>query len=338
MGGHHLGLASPFVPGLVGHPPPPCLPLISSAMAFDSRAAAAAHQLPHRLRFPGVRAPVNLHQGFPPSRSELELKLETSPCREEKPGRPVSHIQPYQDQRTGSAAESEELKTEILSSGDKIMGENMCNSEQPSSVGPLAPELARSEAGSRHTEADGGCGGEQLEAATTEEVKSTGSVDETMLEEDEEEEEEEEEDAMEVDSPEEKIAGFEEPLQATNSIVNELIKKFGFNDIHEYQEAFRKALHESCGPGVSTEDKNRDSEEKEEKVMSGLEEEGTQATAQKDEARPLRLRENLSLMDPEAGSLDLSKPLFHNSGSNMALRLWASPARSCCLQGSGCLG
>ena len=37
----------------------------------------------------------------------------------------------------------------------------------------------------------------------------------------------------------------ESPDNNTPSIVSELIKKFGFNDLKEYQEAFRKAIQES---------------------------------------------------------------------------------------------
>ena len=83
------------------------------------------------------------------------------------------------------------------------------------------------------------------EESQEEEQHSSGSVDEELLEED---------DGMETKPGEEEEGTTEEkPLSAPaevsppNSLVGELMNKFGFSDILEYQEAYRKAVQESRG-------------------------------------------------------------------------------------------
>ena len=83
------------------------------------------------------------------------------------------------------------------------------------------------------------------EESHEEEQHSSGSVDEELLEEDE---------VMETKPSEEEEGTTEEkpvstPAEASppNSLVGELMNKFGFSDILEYQEAYRKAVQESRG-------------------------------------------------------------------------------------------
>ena len=120
--------------------------------------------------------------------------------------------------------------------------------------------------------------------------KSSGSVDENMLEEEEEDEADEEE------------KGSEESVE-TQSIVSQLIKKFGFNDIKEYQEAFRKAVEESGGA------KSEEDSSKTEDKRSPTPE--TEVTGK--DTKPLRLREDITMMSSQVNSLDLAQPLLNSS-------------------------
>ena len=124
-----------------------------------------------------------------------------------------------------------------------------------------------------------------------EEQHSSGSVDEELLEED---------DTM--DTGESKTAEEENPEPSDgkdaetekevapskhHSLVGELMNKFGFNDILEYQEAYRKAVQESRGANDLEADNNN--EEETNKATNGL-----------------KLRSDITI-DPERNLTDLSK-------------------------------
>ena len=134
----------------------------------------------------------------------------------------------------------------------------------------------------------------------TEDNKSSGSVDENMLEEEEEEPEEEEEELAEKD---EKASSSEESVE-TQSIVSQLIRKFGFNDIQEYQEAFRKAVQESGSTNKSDEDSSKTEDKRSQ--TPDLEVTG-------EDTKPLRLREDITMMSSKVNSLDQAQPLLNSS-------------------------
>ena len=125
----------------------------------------------------------------------------------------------------------------------------------------------------------------------SEDNKSSGSVDENMME----EEEEVEDDLVDRDD---KASSSDDSVE-TQSIVSQLITKFGFNDIQEYQEAFRKAVQES---GSATTDKSREDLSKTE-----LSPDSNRDT------KPLRLRDDITMMSSEVNSLDLAQPLLNSS-------------------------
>ena len=117
-----------------------------------------------------------------------------------------------------------------------------------------------------------------------EEQHSSGSVDEELLEEDTDTKTAEEEipEPSESLKPE-MVASPSNP----HSLVGELMNKFGFNDILEYQEAYRKAVQESRDATDLIADNNNQEETK--KATNGL-----------------KLRSDITI-DPERNLSDLSK-------------------------------
>ena len=123
-----------------------------------------------------------------------------------------------------------------------------------------------------------------------EEQHSSGSVDEELLEEDDTMDTgetkttgEEIPEPSESDQKTEKLASPSNP----HSLVGELMNKFGFNDILEYQEAYRKAVQESREATDLMADNNNTEETK--KATNGL-----------------KLRSDITI-DPERNFSDLSK-------------------------------
>lgn len=123
-----------------------------------------------------------------------------------------------------------------------------------------------------------------------EEQHSSGSVDEELLEEDTDAMDTGDNKTAEEEIPEpseslkpEKVASPSNP----HSLVGELMNKFGFNDILEYQEAYRKAVQESRDATDLIADNNNQEETK--KATNGL-----------------KLRSDITI-DPERNLSDLSK-------------------------------
>ena len=123
-----------------------------------------------------------------------------------------------------------------------------------------------------------------------EEQHSSGSVDEELLEEDTDAMDTGDTKTAEEEIPEpsdslkpEKVASPSNP----HSLVGELMNKFGFNDILEYQEAYRKAVQESRDAPDLLADNNNQEETK--KATNGL-----------------KLRSDITI-DPERNLSDLSK-------------------------------
>ncbi len=205
---------------------------------------------------------------------------------------PQSHINLHQTLETSShnLQFRSELKTEekLQESDQRPEEKGFSNSEEKS------PEkMVDGNEDSEMCAPDSSSSQEKGLEEETDENKSSGSVDENMME----EESELEEDLVERD---EKVLTRDDSLE-TQSIVSQLIKKFGFNDIKEYQEAFRKAVQESGGV-TTTEDKPEDKRSQTpEDEISGR------------SSKPLRLREDMTLMSSQVNSLDLAQPLLNSS-------------------------
>ena len=145
------------------------------------------------------------------------------------------------------------------------------------------------------------------EESQEEEQHSSGSVDEELLEED---------DGMETKPSEEEEGTTEDkpvsiPAEASpsNSLVGELMNKFGFSDILEYQEAYRKAVQESRGSSKDMEMAN-DNNNEEEKISD----------QQHKEQNGLKLRNDITI-DSQPNFNKLSKSeIFQNFQTLKRLR------------------
>ena len=145
------------------------------------------------------------------------------------------------------------------------------------------------------------------EESQEEEQHSSGSVDEELLEED---------DGMETKpgeeeegTPEEKPVSAPAEVSPPNSLVGELMNKFGFSDILEYQEAYRKAVQESRGSLKDMEMSGGDNNNDEDKISD-----------QHKEPNGLKLRNDITI-DSQPNFNKLSKSeIFQNFQTLKRLR------------------
>ena len=145
------------------------------------------------------------------------------------------------------------------------------------------------------------------EESHEEEQHSSGSVDEELLEEDEvmETKPGEEEEAT---TTEEKPVSAPAEVSTSNSLVGELMNKFGFSDILEYQEAYRKAVQESRG-SLKDMEIDGDNNNEEEKISD-----------QHKEQNGLKLRNDITI-DSQPNFNKLSKSeIFQNFQTLKRLR------------------
>ena len=228
---------------------------------------------PFDMRAPHIRYPpqsnINLHQTLEtrnlPFRSELQ-----SP---EKLGDVYERPEPAGEKDKPSITEQENIAPAV---------EEERRSKQP-------------EADEQKCVPDSSSSQEKGEEEGPEDIKSSGSVDENMMEEDDEIEDE-------AGDRDEKTSSSDESME-TQSIVSQLIKKFGFNDIQEYQEAFRKAVQESGGKNQSEELSKSDDK----RSLT------PQGETHFQDTNPLRLREDITMMSSKVNSLDLAQPLLSSS-------------------------
>ena len=310
-GQHPLGLQNPFAQGLA-RPPPPCLPLLPPGAGggnpFDIRTA--------RLRYPGGGdGSLNLQQGLE-SRPNLAFRADQhlkqagagagADGGDQEAGGGDAHLAALQKLDQLTARESGKPASLADKSGPEIVKEEM---EEEGQDDVAAEDLAATGADTENQKCvpDSSSCPERLTEDMSEDNKSSGSVDENMMEEDEDNEDGDRED---------KASSSDESLE-TQSIVSQLIKKFGFNDIQEYQEAFRKAMQESGGGdgggsgGVVQADQVNAGEGDKRPVSPRPE-------PNPKDSNPLRLREDITLMSSGVNSLDLAQPLLsttHNFDS-----------------------
>ena len=146
------------------------------------------------------------------------------------------------------------------------------------------------------------------EESQQEEQHSSGSVDEELLEEEEPKPGEEEE-AITEEKPG-VLSSSSTPAEVSppNSLVGELMNKFGFSDILEYQEAYRKAVQESRGSSTDMEI-DGDNNNEEDKVSDPPREQNG-----------LKLRSDITI-DPEQNFNKLSRSeIFQNFETLKRLR------------------
>ena len=108
---------------------------------------------------------------------------------------------------------------------------------------------------------------------------------------------------------EEKAVSAPAEVSPSNSLVGELMNKFGFSDILEYQEAYRKAVQESRGSSKDMELDGSDNNNDEEKISE-----------QHKEQNGLKLRNDITI-DSQPNFNKLSKSeIFQNFQTLKRLR------------------
>ena len=160
---------------------------------------------------------------------------------------------------------------------------------------------------------------------------SSGSVDEDLLDENMEEDEEDDEEAEDLTTKSMSTShstptttpvpssSSERPGPLVGSMIGDLMNKFGFNDIQEYQEAYRKALQESGAAKLSDRSNNNNNS------INSIEDHRSK-TPQENGSRKeglLRLRDDIAKAVPGVNPLDLAtNPFFAAaSGFDAAKRL-----------------
>ena len=202
-----------------------------------------------------------------------------------------------EDSSTGQSkvsSSSKEEDKEIASCVDTYEEDNIVALEESEESGKPKPALENGQQEEEVCVPDSSNNeGEEEPGASDdcpEEQHSSGSVDEELLEEDTDAMDTGDTKTAEEEIPEpsdslkpEKVASPSNP----HSLVGELMNKFGFNDILEYQEAYRKAVQESRDAPDLIADNNNQEETK--KATNGL-----------------KLRSDITI-DPERNLSDLSK-------------------------------
>eukprot|EP00095_Tigriopus_kingsejongensis_P010563 snap_masked-scaffold421_size176100-processed-gene-0.20 protein:Tk10563 transcript:snap_masked-scaffold421_size176100-processed-gene-0.20-mRNA-1 annotation:"b-cell lymphoma" len=141
---------------------------------------------------------------------------------------------------------------------------------------------------------------------------SSGSVDEELMDDAMEEEEAEDLTTKSMSTPTSTPtttpvpSSSSERMASNGSMLGDLMSKFGFSDIQEYQEAYRKALQES---GAKLNDRSNNN-------VDDL----RSKTPQENGEKPLRLREDITKNVPAVNSLDLANP-YMGFGYDAAKRL-----------------
>ena len=146
---------------------------------------------------------------------------------------------------------------------------------------------------------------------------SSGSVDEDLLDDNMEEDEDDDEEAEDLTTKSLSTShstptttpvpssSSERPGPLVGSMIGDLMNKFGFNDIQEYQEAYRKALQESGAAKLSDRSNNN----------NNIIEEHRSKTPQENGNRGLlRLRDDIAKAMPGVNPLDLATNPFLSGG------------------------
>jgi len=313
MGNPHLGLHNPFS-GSLERPPLFGRPSVSSTHETVSRPSSVAStgtppvmglpspRLEHsqasidfysqRLKqLAGSSSPPSSPKNLSPSpprftspSSEKDKKTSSSHCSTPNPPpahTPTESIKSLDDRASSDEKRRPREKSECTPD----------SSERDHNNGTVRPESANAD---------------QL---------SSGSVDDNLEDEenmdiaDEDEDEAEDLTTRSVSTPTSTPVSTPVPSSSSergcppNSLVGELMSKFGFNDIQEYQEAYRKALQESGAKQHSDKSNNNNEELKPKPILEN---------GQERERNPLRLRDDIT-MASSVNSLDLANP-FLTSG------------------------
>ena len=251
-----------------------------------------------------------------PNGSSIPLdKLNNTPSSHSSTPRPAPSITPTDSIRSDSTKPSPSTGDEINKSGDSVTSATINNNNRNKTKLGL-PDLNISTTGAPDSTGKTTTNGDT-------DKHSSGSVDEDMLEDgmDCEDEEDEAEDltTKSASTPHSTPTNTPVPSSSseqipksnnlnTGSMIGDLMSKFGFSDIQEYQEAYRKALQES---GANT--KLNEARDRSNNNIEDMRSKTPQVNGEK--SLQLRLREDIAKAMPGVNSLDLaaSSP-FLNAG------------------------
>ena len=247
-----------------------------------------------------------------PNGSSLPMdKLNTTPSSHSSTPRPAPSITPTDSIRSDSTKPSPSTGDDVNKSGDSVTSASMNNNNRSKtklgSAENLSNAVAPDSSGKITTNGDT-------------DKHSSGSVDEDMLDEGMEcDDEDEAEDlttksastphSTPTNTPVPSSSSEQIPKSAslsTGSMIGDLMSKFGFSDIQEYQEAYRKALQES---GANT--KLNDARDRSNNNIEDTRSKTPQVNGEK--SLQLRLRDDIAKAMPGVNSLDLagSSPFFN---------------------------
>jgi hypothetical protein len=158
---------------------------------------------------------------------------------------------------------------------------------------------------------------------------SSGSVDEDLLDDNMDEDEEDDEEAEDLTTKSMSTphstptttpvpsSSSERPGPLMGSMIGDLMNKFGFSDIQEYQEAYRKALQESGAAKLTDRSNNNNNS------INSLDDHRSK-TPQENGSRKeglLRLRDDIAKVAPGVNPLDLATNPFFAGSFDAAKRL-----------------
>ena len=199
---------------------------------------------------------------------------------------PTPPTPPQPEQKNEGDKSSKDLKVELLDENDKTGDEK--------EKAPVQQQEEHCVPDSSNTETEE----EQIASDSPDEQHSSGSVDEELLDDEIMEAKTNEESEVASDDKSPTPSPNEPP--PPNSLVGELMSKFGFNDILEYQEAYRKAVQESraSNSGLALSENNNEQKSK-----------TPQDTHKDKDQSSLKLRNDIAI-SPEANFANLSNSAF----------------------------
>ena len=251
---------------------------------------------PDPRKLPGL----GMASGTLPSPSEKSDKFNSSIRSNSSTPRPIPPGTPTDSNKSSSAMPVDEPPALIIGGKSTSSPSSEDNKENKRQRFDCTPDS--SEGGAR--------GNGNGTASSDNDKHSSGSVDEELLEDGMEVEEEEDNEAEDlttksISTPASTPASTPVPTSSsekvasaltgstTGSMIGDLMSKFGFNDIQEYQEAYRKAVQEAGAAKLNDRSNNN------------LEEMRSKTPQENGEIRAFRLRDDLT-KNTAAASLDLA--------------------------------
>lgn len=319
MNGGHLGMPNPFErPPLFGaglhHPQTGSSPIPNplAGLAANGAAAAAAAAIRDAQNMDFYSQRLKQLAGGSSSPGPDSRKRSSGAMSSESPlpfSSPVSLSDRPDKRATPGSHSSTPRPGPIATPTDSIRSDSTRPSPNEKCDKQLSsPAMSESNAADLNGKVNGG----------SSDKHSSGSVDEDLLDENMEEDEEDDEEAEDLTTKSMSTphstptttpvpsSSCERPGPLVGSMIGDLMNKFGFSDIQEYQEAYRKALQESGAAKLSDRSHNNNNS------INSIEDHRSK-TPQENGSRKeglLRLRDDIANATPGIIPLDLATNPF----------------------------